>query len=287
MTTRCLPPLDHTSAPRVKLPAGACDCHAHVILPEAAHPFVANRSYTPPPATLDAYKTLHKQLGIQRAVIVQPSVYGTNNSVTLDAIAQYGDDCRGIAVIEPDCCAKDLALLDAGGIRGVRINTLFGGGIDLGALDALAGCAADMGWHIQLLIDGPTLATLEPKLSALPVQIVIDHMGHIQTRDGLNQPGFVALRRLISSGKGWVKLSGNYRISDQRPNFEDAVPFAKVLLRDAVDRMVWGTDWPHPAMCDFMPDDGKLLDSLDYYVDSSSQKHAVLVDNPAALYGFE
>ena len=286
MSDPCLPPLENPSAPSHPLPAGACDCHAHVILPQAAHPFVANRSYTPPPATLDAYLALHKRLGIERAVIVQPSVYGTDNSVTIDAIAGYGKNCRGIAVVEPDCSLNDLAVLDAGGIRGVRINTLFGGGIDLSALDALAQRAADMGWHLQLLIDGPTLAELEPKLAALPVQIVVDHMGHIRAQDGLDQPGFVALRRLVSTGKAWVKLSGNYRISDQRPEYQDAVPFARALISDGAERMLWGTDWPHPAMFDYMPDDGKLLDALDSYASSSREKHAILVDNPAALYGF-
>jgi len=247
---------------------------------------VQGRSYTPPPATLDAYLALHKQLGIERAVIVQPSVYGADNSVTLDAIKGYGDNCRGIAVIDPDCPTGELARLNAGGIRGVRINTLFGGGIDLAALDALARRAADMDWHMQLLIDGPTLAALEPKLAALPVQIVIDHMGHIIASDGLEQPGFVALRRLVSSGQAWAKLSGNYRISDQRPNFEDAIPFARALIRDGAERMVWGTDWPHPALYDWMPDDGHLMDALDSYVDSATQKHAILVGNPATLYGF-
>ena len=287
MTTPCLPPLQSPSAPRDPLPDGACDCHAHVILPEAAHPFVANRSYTPPPATLDAYLAMHKRLGIQRAVIVQPSVYGTDNRVTAAAIAAYGDACRGIAVVEPDCPDAELAALNAAGIRGARINTLFGGGIDLGALDALAHRAADIGWHLQLLIDGPTLAELAPKLATLPVDIVIDHMGHVQAHDGLDQPGFVALRRLVSSGKAWVKLSGNYRISNQRPEFEDAIPFARALIRDGAERMLWGTDWPHPAMFDFMPDDGKLLDALDSYVDSNDQKIAILVDNPAVLYGFD
>ncbi|MEP4197730.1 MAG: amidohydrolase family protein [Aliishimia sp.] len=286
MSALCLPPLDAPSAPQVKLPDGACDCHAHVILAETAHPFDANRSYTPPPATADAYLALHKRLGIQRAVIVQPSVYGTDNSVTLDAIAQYGTDCRGVPVIEPDCSAAELATLDASGIRGARINTLFGGGIDIGDLEALAGRVADLDWHLQLLIDDPTLAELAPKLASLPVQIVVDHMGHIQAGDGLNQPGFVALRRLVATGKTWVKLSGNYRVSDQRPDFEDAIPFARTLIKDATDRMVWGTDWPHPALFDFMPDDGKLLDALDTYVEADTQKHAILVDNPATLYGF-
>lgn len=286
MTVTCLAPLPEPRAPTKPLPAGATDCHAHVILPQSAHPFVANRSYTPPPATLADYKALHVRLGIERAVIVQPSVYGTDNRVTLDAIAGYGPNCRGIAVVGADCPTADLSVMKAGGIRGARINMLFAGGIGLDDLEPLARRIAPLGWHFQLLIDGPTLADLELRLAKLPVPVVIDHMGHVQTRDGLNQPGFQALRRLVAGGNTWVKLSGNYRMSADRPRFEDVIPFARALIADGPDHMVWGTDWPHPAMKDFMPDDGDLVDALDAYVGNETQRKRMLVDNPAKLYGF-
>ena len=286
MTQPCLAHLPDPTSPRVPLPKGSTDCHAHVILPETDHPFVANRSYTPPPATLADYRALHARLGIDRAVIVQPSVYGTDNRVTLDAIAGYGTNCRGIAVVNADCPRRELRKMDAGGIRGARINMLFDGGIGLSDLEPLARRIADLDWHFQLLIDGPTLADLEPRLSSLPVPVVIDHMGHVQTREGLNQPGFQSLLRLVSRGDTWVKLSGNYRMSSQRPGFEDVVPFARALVAENPERMVWGTDWPHPALQHFMPDDGVLVDALDTYVRSAEEKARILVENPLRLYGF-
>lgn len=286
MTIACLAHLPDPTPPKRPLPKGATDCHSHVILPESNHPFVANRSYTPPPATLAQYKSLHARLGIERAVIVQPSVYGTDNQVTLDAIAGYGSDCRGIAVVDADVSRDELERLNAGGIRGARINMLFAGGIGLEDLEPLAERIAALGWHFQLLIDGPTLVELEIRLAHLPVPVVIDHMGHVQARDGLDQAGFRALRRLVARGNTWVKLSGNYRMSSQRPYFEDVVPFAKTLIAENPDHMVWGTDWPHPALNDFMPDDGTLVDALDAYVRSETEKSAILVDNPAKLYAF-
>lgn len=286
MTQPCLAHLPEPSTPKRPMPKGATDCHSHVILPEIDHPFVANRSYTPPPATLEAYRALHARLGIERAVIVQPSVYGTDNRVTLDAIAGYGPNCRGIAVVEADCPMDELRAMDAGGIRGARINMLFSGGIGLDDLEPLAHRIAELGWHFQLLIDGPTLADLEARLATLPVPVVIDHMGHVQAGDGIDQPGFRALRRLVARGNTWVKLSGNYRMSSQRPCFEDVVPFAQALIAENPEHMVWGTDWPHPAMQDFMPDDGSLVDALDTYVRSDAEKERILVQNPKKLYGF-
>lgn len=286
MTIACLAHLPEPSAPVHPLPKGATDCHSHVILPEADHQFVPNRSYTPPPATLAQYKALHARLGIERAVIVQPSVYGTDNTVTLDAIAGYGPNCRGIAVVDADVPMAELKRLDSGGIRGARINMLFAGGIGLDDLEPLAHRIADLGWHFQLLIDGPTVAGLEARLANLPVPVVIDHMGHVQTKDGLAQAGFEALRRLVARGNTWVKLSGNYRMSRQRPAFEDVVPFAKALIAENPEHMVWGTDWPHPAMQDFMPDDGALVDALDAYVSDKAERVSILVDNPKRLYGF-
>ncbi|MEL6236413.1 MAG: amidohydrolase family protein [Pseudomonadota bacterium] len=286
MTAPCLAPHAQASPPNTPLPSGACDCHAHVILPQAEHPFVADRSYTPPPAPLAAFKAMHATLGVERAVIVQPSVYGTDNSVTLAAIAGYGPDCRGIAVVDAECAVADLRALDAGGIRGLRINTLFAGGVGLDDLEPLAARIAGMGWHFQLLIDGPTLAELAPRLARLPVPVVIDHMGHVQTADGLNQPGFRALLRLVERYGAWVKLSGNYRMSQDAPGFADVIPFAQALIAAGPDRMVWGTDWPHPALSRFMPDDGALADALEQYVRSPAERHAILVENPARLYGF-
>lgn len=287
MTHACLAHLPNPTPPRRRPLAGATDCHTHVILAQTQHPFVANRSYTPPPATLQSLKALHRTLGIDRAVIVQPSIYGTDNQVTLDAISGYGSTARGIAVVDADVPKAELDRLHAGGIRGVRINMLFAGGVGLEALDPLAQRIADLGWHVQLLIDGPTLADLETHLARLPVPTVIDHMGHMKAVKGLNQDGFRALLRLVARGKTWVKLSGPYRLSAQHPAFQDVIPFAQALIAENPDHVVWGSDWPDPGLRDGMPDDGPLLDALETYVGDDAEKHQILIDNPARLYGFD
>lgn len=273
--------------PSVVLPKGACDCHAHVIAPPEIQAYVENRSYTPPRASLEAYKEMHRVLGIDRAVIVQPSVYGTDNIVTLQAIRDYGPECRGIAVVDEGIGDAELETLNRAGIRGIRYNVMFGGGVDLSSLERMADRIAVFGWHVQLLIDGQGLTDLEPRLRKLAVPAVVDHMGFIQARDGVEQPGFQALLRLVADGGTWVKLSGNYRISQQRPNFHDAIPYAKALIDRAPDKMVWGTDWPHPALFDFMPKDHALVEALYTYFDDPGIAKRILVDNPALLYGFD
>ena len=287
MTETCLAPDPDPKPPRIAPPPGACDCHAHVYPGHALHPFAEDRSYTPPPAPLAAYQRMHATLGLERAVIVQPSVHGTDNQVTLDGIAGYGAGARGVAVVDPEVDDAELRRLDAGGIRGVRFNILFRGGTDLAALAPLARRIAEFGWHIQLLIDvSRDLIDIVSILRDLPVPVVFDHMGHMDVTRGLNEPGFVALQRLLEADRFWVKLSGNYRVSRQRPHFEEVVPFAQALIAANPAQSVWGTDWPHPALTEFMPNDGDLLDALDAYAPDGEQKAAILVDNPARLYGF-
>ena len=229
---------------------------------------------------------MHRTLGIERAVIVQPSVYGTDNSVTLAAIKDYGPNCRGVAVVDEEITDDELASMHQAGIRGIRFNLLFSGGVDLEGLEKTAARVSVFGWHVQLLIDGPTLVEIEARLRTLGVPTVIDHMGYVQADEGLEQPAFGALLRLVGGGTTWVKLSGNYRLSKNRPEYQDVIPFARSLIRAAPERMIWGTDWPHPAMTEFMPNDGDLLDALDNYVDSDKQKADILVTNPQVLYGF-
>jgi len=230
---------------------------------------------------------LHRVLGIDRAVIVQPSIYGLDNSITLCSIRDYGPDCRGIAVVDESIGDSELESLHSGGIRGIRYNMMFGGGVALSGLERMAKRIAAFGWHVQLLIDGQGLSELEKRLWGLAVPTVIDHMGFIQAGNGLEQPGFQALLRLVAGGRTWVKLSGNYRISQQRPDFADAIPFAKALIAAAPERMVWGTDWPHPALFDFMPRDHELVEALYSYFDDPGMAQRILVDNPTVLYGFD
>lgn len=288
MTRDCLPPDPAPRPPHFAMPPGACDCHAHVIGAPPDYPLVAERAYTPPPAPLAAFQALHRALGIARAVIVQPSAHGTDNRVTLEAIAGYGPNARGVAVVEATVSDRDLAALQEGGIRGLRLNNLFGGGVGFEALEPLAARAAELGWHIQIWHDGATMQDLAPRLRRLTVPVVIDHLGHMNTALGLAHPGFQALLELVRDGICWVKLSGNYRISAAGPPYHDAIPFARALIEAAPAQMVWGSDWPHVALYDaqLMPNDGDLLDALDDYAPDAALKQAILVDNPARLYGF-
>jgi len=287
MTKLCLAPDPKPRPAKFAMPGGACDCHAHVIGPPDIYPYVDARSYTPPNALLEDYERLHDVLGIQRAVIVQPSVHGTDNRVTLDAIAAYSRECRGVAVVEETVSDAELAALHKGGIRGLRLNILFGGGVGLQAMEPLARRIADMGWHIQLLLDASQMVDLAPRIRKLPVPVVVDHMGHMNVSNGMEHPGFQALLALVRDGLCWIKLSGNYRISSAVPRYEDVIPFARALIQSAPEHMIWGTDWPHPALYDVMPNDGDLLDALGDYAPDAALRKAILVDNPARLYGFE
>ena len=244
MSIDCLAPDPNPRPPKFAMPAHACDCHAHVLGPPEKYPYVANRSYTPPTALLEDYQALHRVLGIERAVIVQPSVHGTDNAVTLDGIAGYGPNARGIAVVDSNVSERELKRLHEGGIRGVRLNLLFGGGVGLDTLEPLAQRIAPMGWHVQLLLDARDLVELAPRLNKAGVPLVVDHMGHMQTSYGIAHPGFQALLGLVRDGACWVKLSGNYRISSDGTPYRDAIPFARALIEAAPQHMVWGTDWP-------------------------------------------
>ncbi|NIO39837.1 MAG: amidohydrolase family protein [Burkholderiales bacterium] len=286
MSKPCLGPDQNPRAPKFALPPKTCDCHAHVLGPPEKYPYVAERSYTPPTALLADYQALHRALGIERAVIVQPSVHGTDNRATLDGIAGYGANARGVAVVDTDVTDRELQRLHDGGIRGVRLNLLFGGGVGLHTLEPLAQRVANIGWHIQLLLDARNLVELAPRLRKLPVPAVVDHMGHMNVAHGIDHPGFQTLIDLVRDGVCWVKLSGNYRISSESSPYGDVIPFARTLIDAAPQHMLWGTDWPHPALYDSMPNDGDLLNALDDYAPEAALKKSILVDNPAVLYGF-
>jgi predicted TIM-barrel fold metal-dependent hydrolase len=271
------------------LPPGACDCHVHVFGPSARYPFAADRAYTPPEASFRSYQAVMRDLGLTRAVLVQPSVYGTDNRAMLDALSQGGPNLRGVAVIgAPDDCGEDeLAALDAAGVRGVRMNTLFPGAEGTGDLDALVAGIAPFGWHLQVLIDVAETTGLVTRLGSLPVATVFDHLGHLPAALGRDHPGFRDLLALLREGRSWVKLSAPYRLSARNvPPYDDVRPFAEAALEAAPDRVVWGSDWPHPAIQGPRPRPATLLDPLFDWIDDANLRRRVLVDNPARLYGF-
>ena len=282
----CAAPNPDPGRPKVAAPPNAWDCHAHIFGPVEQYPLIPGRTYTPPQASIQAYQRMLSALGLDRAVIVQPSVYGTDNRCTYDAVAASGGRWRGIAVVDASTNMHALQRLHDAGFRGVRINLLFKGGLAMDSLEQVARLIAPLGWHVQLLVDGRDLAELAPRLRRLPVPFVIDHMGHMPAQLGLAHPGFAVLLALAREGNCWVKLSGPYRISAKPYPYEDAAPIARALVAAAPERMVWGSDWPHPSFQGAMPVDATLLDLLASWVPESRTRQRILTTNPAELYDF-
>lgn len=282
----CPPPDPHPKSPRLQAPPGTCDAHFHVFGPAALYPFAAERSYTPPEAPVAAYQRVLAGLGIERCVIVQPSVYGTDNSCTLAAMAQLGRRCRGVAVVDERVTAIEIERLHRLGVRGVRFNLAFKGGARVDALEAVAERIRAFGWHLQLLTDGRGLLELAPRLRRLAVDLVVDHMGYAPVAAGLGHPAIQALLALVGEGRCWVKLSGAYRVSVEGPPYADVAPLARALIAAAPERMVWGTDWPHPGFAGAMPNDGDLLDLVAEWALDPALRRRILAENAAELYGF-
>jgi len=287
MTKPCPGPAP-ASPPKLKAPAGACDTHAHIVGPFDKFPLADERGYTPPISALEDFEVFQKTLGIDRAVIVHPSCYGTMMDVTVDAVTRLGDRARGIAVVEPSITDAELDRLDEIGFRGLRFTTLLKGGADVSGIVAMAERIKRLGWHIQMFIDAENqLESLLPSLKKLPVDLVIDHMGHFQPEAGVDHPAFRAMLDLVKDGHCWVKLSGAYRASGDAPAWQDMTAYATTLIETRPDRMVWATDWPHVMLWDKpMPEGAALLDwALSWNIDETTMKQ-ILVDNPAQLYGF-
>ena len=282
----CLPPDPHPGGPTsYRVPPGAVDTHAHVIGAPPAYPLVPDRSYTPPAAAASDYLAMLDATGMALGVLVQVSVHGTDNRLLLETLRAHPARLRGVAVIPLGLRDRDLAELHEAGIRGLRLNVLFGGGVGLDRLDAYGALAREMGWHLQFLLDARDLAEQASRLARLPVPIVVDHMGHMPTEAGLDHPGFQALLGLVRDG-GWVKLSGAFRISAEGPPYRDTIPFARALADASPDRCVWGSDWPHVSQYQRAPKIGGLLDLLGEWVPDEERRRRLFVDNPRRLYGF-
>ena len=274
--------------PAFKLPKGTVDTHCHVFGPVSRYPYSPDRPYTPPEAPYEALRALDTKLGIDRAVLVNATVYGRDNEIVLDAIARSGGSCRGIGNVDDKISDKELDALDKGGLDGCRFTFLsrLGGAPDMAAFDRVVERIAPLGWHVDLYLEAKALDGFSPKLRKLPVRYVIDHMGVVDAAQGLDQPGFVALLGLLATDeKCWVKITGPERISATGAPFRDAVPFAQKLIATAPDRVIWGTDWPHPNV-KVMPNDGDLVDLVSLYAPDSFQQHKLLVENPGRLFRF-
>jgi predicted TIM-barrel fold metal-dependent hydrolase len=282
------PPRANTRQPDFIAPAGACDAHCHVFGPGDVFPYAPTRKYTPPDAPKEALKALHDILGIERAVIVQASCHGIDNSAMLDAIACSEGRYRGVCNASDTFTAEHFAELHDGGIRGVRFNFVkhLGGAPDLDRLRKIVQKVAHLPWHVELHFDAKDLIEYETVLDEIPLPVVIDHMARAPVAAGIDQAPFQALlEKLASSDRFWVKISGCERISLAGPPFVDAVPFARACVSAAPDRVIWGTDWPHPNV-KIMPNDADLVDLIPLIAPDSALQKKILVDNPARLFGF-
>jgi 2-pyrone-4,6-dicarboxylate lactonase len=272
------------------MPRHACDTHAHICGPIARYPYSERRVYTPPDTLLPAYRHMLGQLGVERMVLVQPSVYGSDNTVMLAAMAEIGESARGVAVVDDDVTDAELERLHEAGVRGVRINVVDvaegKGVIAMAPLEKLAKRIKARGWHVEFLMHADDFPELDRTFGEFPVDIVLGHLGYMKTDKGLQDPGFKALLRLMKNGKAWIKLTGPYRISTQPLPHADTIPFAHALLDAAPERVLWGSDWPHVMVKGAMPNDADLADMLLEWIPAAGLRERVLAANPAKLYGF-
>jgi predicted TIM-barrel fold metal-dependent hydrolase len=290
------------TAVNFEVPADACDCHTHIHGDPAQFPFFAGRIYTPEMALPEEMAALHRALNIKRVVIVTPSVYGTDNSATLYGMKARGADARGVAVIDGKTSDADLDAMGKAGIRGIRLNLATGGTNDPAVarqrFQAAAARMAPRNWHIQIFTSLAVISGIKDAVASAPVPVVFDHFGGAQAALGADQPGFGDLVELVRSGKAYVKISAAYRSSKQAPDYPDVVPLAKALIAANAQRILWGTDWPHPdsttppsgKVTDVSPlfqiDDGRLLNQLAVWAPDAATRKLILVGNPARLYQF-
>jgi len=287
--TGVLPPDERLRQPLRALPRGTVDCHAHIFDRFERYPLLPGRKYSPPPCSREAWIALHAALGVERGVQVHGSPYGFDNSITLDFLAEHRGRFVGVAAIAPDIDESELERLDAGGFRAARLMDQFATGATTKDLEAIARCVAPFGWHIEINIANcADWVALEPRLRTCPVPLVFDHLGRPRGGEGLDQPGFKVVRRLLSERDDcWTKISSFYRLSDAGPpHFEDMEPYVRALLADRPDRCVWGTNWPHPGLHAFMPNDADLLDLLESWLPSDAVREPLFASNAARLYRF-
>jgi predicted TIM-barrel fold metal-dependent hydrolase len=276
--------------PRVsfQVPNGATDCHHHIYDPR--FPFNPNAVLKPPFATVTDYRALQKKLGTSRNVMVQPSTYGTDNSCLRDVLAQLGENCRAVCVVNNSVTDAELKSLHTAGVRGVRVQFGLGNPVAATEVMPLAKRIANLGWHIQCNMAPEQLVQMESLLLRLPVPVIIDHLGRAT---GTDQPQYHTVRKLLDSGHGWVKVSGAYLYGGgSAPDYAGASAAAMGYIKAAPARCVWGSDWPHPDATKklnpvAMPDDVTLLNLLAQWAPDAKLRHRILVENPEKFYGFD
>ena len=287
----CIAPDRNPRTPDVRLPAGAIDTHVHVF--EDRYPLSPGRGYNPPESTLANLVHLHATLGVSRVVFTQPSIYGVDNSAILDGMAALNaetpDRARAVIACTMDISDHELAEFDARGVRGIRLNTDNKGGmpVEIDQLPELGARIAPLGWHFEFLFPGRDIVDLMPTFEALTVPMSIAHFAYQPATAGVSAPGFQALRELVRAGNTWIKISGANRVSEtDLPPYDDVNPKSEALIAAAPDRIMWGTDWPHPNKYEVNPNDGDLVDAFGDWVGDDAMRRRILVDTPAAFYRF-
>jgi len=292
-----------TTAVNFQVPAHATDCHTHLFGEQSEFPLAVPRQYTPEPATVEEMNALHKALHTERVVLVQPSVYGSDNARTLLGLKQLGPISRGVAVIDDKTSESALDDMHRAGMRGIRINLETGGQVDPAVCRHLFQAAVDRmksrpKWHIQVYTRLSVIEAVKEQVMAAPMPVVFDHFGGAQGALGVEQPGFDTLLNLVHSGHAYVKISAPYRSSKLPPDYADVAPLAKALIAANRQRMLWGSDWPHPAPGSipgrkytevtppYQVDDGRIFNQLPVWAPEASERKVILVDNPAKLYEF-
>ena len=288
MDPNWLPFHPNPSKPTINLPKGAVDAHCHVFGPANKFPFALERKYTPCDASKEKLFKLRDFLGFEKNVIVQASCHGTNNDALEDTLLSSNDLARGVAVVSPQVTKADLNRLDKAGVRAVRFNFVkrLVDNTPREIFQKIAKTIADLGWHIVVYLEAQDLEELIPFLKSLPTDIVFDHMARPDVSKGLDSMEFNLFRKLMENNKFWCKTSCPERLSSVGPeqNYSDILPFMRLLVENYSDRVLWGTDWPHPNMKSHMPDDGKLVNIVNEIAPTEELKTKLLVDNPTRLY---
>jgi 2-pyrone-4,6-dicarboxylate lactonase len=286
----CPPPDPNPRMPKVKAPSGSCDTHAHVFGPAARYPLSSKRGYNPPEASALTYNHLLATLGVSRAVLVQPSVYGTDNTAMLDAVGQDLVNKRAVVAVTASVTDDELRSFHAAGARGIRVNLVDPGGMPFGSLADVGHFAerlAPMGWHVEYLVHVHDFPELDA-LASMPVETVVGHFGYMPAANGVDHPGFRHFLKLFEGGRIWVKMTAPYRITArEHAPYDDIEPFARALRDVRPDRLLWGSDWPHVINKKPMANDADMFDHRAQWLPGEALLRQVLVDNPKRLYGFD
>lgn len=271
-------------APRERLPKGTCDCHFHVFEDVSRYPLAEGRSYTPAAAPMRDFRRMMAAVGVDRAVLVQPSVYGSDHTLFVDMLQEHGAWLRGVAVVRAGTPEKDIDAWHQAGSRGTRVNALYAAGAPIGEIEAIVNRIRPHGWHLQVCIDVDAEPKLLEQIVDLGAPVVVDHIGHMPAERAATSRGFATLEALLREGRIWTKLSGPYRLTAQRSGFSDVQPMVDRLVKANPARLVWGSDWPHPSIAPPMVNDTGLANLAFDWLGDAALRQRVLVDNPTKLY---